>query len=351
MHDPRIGRFFAVDPLTAKYPWYTPYQFSGNKVISCIELEGLEEKEIDEITEIDFGKMDWGIEIDGVIMTNTTGMDKVLGWAIGRLQVIYWTAYKEGDKKTRIDMMDHIGINAQGQGSLLSNISINAMDIVPDEYKIPVINAMSNIVRAEHYMRDAKLTAAADAMSNFILDWKRSEDGLSHLEEHYDQWISAWQNNHLKGLVKFMSDYYGMMADIVAFSNGGYGVRMKSSGSINSGSYSKNFSLPKEVIRGHTTPWASMSDAQRKAFQHSYNRHAEELGLQAWKQGEAEALRKSFNEAVSNIRKAGADSFFYSNEWVNGVKTTVLRTEPVINGQKYYYYETLQGQFVSAGKM
>ncbi len=43
MHDPRIGRFFAVDPLTKKYPWYTPYSFSGNKVIHAVELEGLEE--------------------------------------------------------------------------------------------------------------------------------------------------------------------------------------------------------------------------------------------------------------------------------------------------------------------
>jgi RHS repeat-associated protein len=43
MHDPRIGRFFTTDPLEAKYPWYTPYQFSGNKPIQFIELEGLEE--------------------------------------------------------------------------------------------------------------------------------------------------------------------------------------------------------------------------------------------------------------------------------------------------------------------
>jgi len=42
MHDPRVGRFFAVDPLEAKYPWYTPYQFSGNRVIDMVELEGLE---------------------------------------------------------------------------------------------------------------------------------------------------------------------------------------------------------------------------------------------------------------------------------------------------------------------
>lgn len=43
MHDPRIGRFFAVDPLSRSYPWYSPYSFSGNKVIAWGELEGLEE--------------------------------------------------------------------------------------------------------------------------------------------------------------------------------------------------------------------------------------------------------------------------------------------------------------------
>jgi len=43
MHDPRVGRFFAIDPLTKKYPHYSPYSFSGNRVIDAIELEGLEE--------------------------------------------------------------------------------------------------------------------------------------------------------------------------------------------------------------------------------------------------------------------------------------------------------------------
>src|SRR5690606_22562959 len=42
MHDPRIGRFFAVDPLAAQYPYNSPYAFSENRVIDGIELEGLE---------------------------------------------------------------------------------------------------------------------------------------------------------------------------------------------------------------------------------------------------------------------------------------------------------------------
>ncbi|WP_299883450.1 RHS repeat-associated core domain-containing protein [uncultured Lacinutrix sp.] len=54
MHDPRVGRFFATDPLSPQYPWYTPYQFAGNKVIAWRELEGLEEDNVnDEIEEKD----------------------------------------------------------------------------------------------------------------------------------------------------------------------------------------------------------------------------------------------------------------------------------------------------------
>ena len=67
-YDPRVGRFFAVDPLTHKYPWYTPYSFSGNKVIAFTELEGAEEK----IAIYDskykswkyFSRNDWGLEED-----------------------------------------------------------------------------------------------------------------------------------------------------------------------------------------------------------------------------------------------------------------------------------------------
>ncbi|WP_157802164.1 RHS repeat-associated core domain-containing protein [Flavobacterium sp. 1] len=43
MHDPRIGRFFAPDPLFKEYPHNSVYAFSGNKVIASIELEGLED--------------------------------------------------------------------------------------------------------------------------------------------------------------------------------------------------------------------------------------------------------------------------------------------------------------------
>ncbi len=46
IYDPRLGRFLSVDPLSPSYPWYTPYQFAGNKPVNSIDLDGLEPVEV-----------------------------------------------------------------------------------------------------------------------------------------------------------------------------------------------------------------------------------------------------------------------------------------------------------------
>lgn len=43
IYDPRVSKFLSVDPLAQSFPWYTPYQFAGNKPIAAIDLDGLEE--------------------------------------------------------------------------------------------------------------------------------------------------------------------------------------------------------------------------------------------------------------------------------------------------------------------
>ena len=43
-YDPRLGRFWSVDPLAKHYSYYTPYQFAGNTPIWAIDLEGAEPK-------------------------------------------------------------------------------------------------------------------------------------------------------------------------------------------------------------------------------------------------------------------------------------------------------------------
>ena len=49
MHDARLGRFWSVDPLAAKYPWNSAYAFAENSPIGYLEMEGLEK--------IQFGKV------------------------------------------------------------------------------------------------------------------------------------------------------------------------------------------------------------------------------------------------------------------------------------------------------
>jgi RHS repeat-associated protein len=43
-YSPWTCRFINVDPLAGKYPFYTPYQYAGNKPINFIDLDGGEEK-------------------------------------------------------------------------------------------------------------------------------------------------------------------------------------------------------------------------------------------------------------------------------------------------------------------
>lgn len=43
IYNPSLGKFLSVDPLTKEYPWYTPYQFAGNKPIAAIDIDGAEE--------------------------------------------------------------------------------------------------------------------------------------------------------------------------------------------------------------------------------------------------------------------------------------------------------------------
>ena len=43
IYDPRVGKFLSLDPLTSKFPFYSPYQFAGDKPIWAIDLDGLED--------------------------------------------------------------------------------------------------------------------------------------------------------------------------------------------------------------------------------------------------------------------------------------------------------------------
>ncbi|PWU02589.1 MAG: hypothetical protein C5B52_05040 [Bacteroidetes bacterium] len=44
IYNPVLGKFLSTDPLAKAYPWYTPYQFAGDKPIMAIDIDGMEEK-------------------------------------------------------------------------------------------------------------------------------------------------------------------------------------------------------------------------------------------------------------------------------------------------------------------
>jgi hypothetical protein len=41
-----LCRFVSVDPLQFDYPYYTPFQYAGNKPITYIDLDGLESQNV-----------------------------------------------------------------------------------------------------------------------------------------------------------------------------------------------------------------------------------------------------------------------------------------------------------------
>ena len=103
MHDPRIGRFFATDPLTSKYPHYSPYQFSGNKVIHKVELEGLEEGSLS-LANYLLGRP---FSIKGKIILGR-GIGKKLGYPTANIDYLPYYLPKSGVYFTRINYQDKI---------------------------------------------------------------------------------------------------------------------------------------------------------------------------------------------------------------------------------------------------
>jgi RHS repeat-associated protein len=89
MHDPRVGRFFAVDPLTKKYPDYSPYSFGGNKVIAYTELEG--EEEVSYVEKLDYNgnAFDYLIAVPNAAITINNSVNVIWNSGVATVKKIY----------------------------------------------------------------------------------------------------------------------------------------------------------------------------------------------------------------------------------------------------------------------
>jgi hypothetical protein len=115
--------------------------------------------------------------------------------------------------------------------------------------------------------------------------------------------------------------------------------------------------LPSRHPIGFKKSWSEMTEAERRAFQHAYDRHRQDLGLPNWRETAAEDLRRQFNAVVDYIR-TNATSVDVKPMPVGikgggqaAVSEQVAFYSVEINGQKFYQYSTLDGRFVSAGVM
>jgi RHS repeat-associated protein len=135
MHDPRVGRFFAIDPLFRKYPYYSSYAFSGNRVIDATEIEGQEPKI--KVTDIEVGYTK--VSVYGV--SNVFSSLKV---KVYEAQVLYVngqgveTEIGEKFNVTRDGFID-IGTNKKGNFILSNHSSDQA-----DSGKLTIVSSNSN---------------------------------------------------------------------------------------------------------------------------------------------------------------------------------------------------------------
>jgi hypothetical protein len=106
-----------------------------------------------------------------------------------------------------------------------------------------------------------------------------------------------------------------------------------------------------------TKAWASMTKAERGAFQHAISRHGKELGLPDFVESNADALMNQFNSIIKHIKSngtmVGVQKVLYG-ERGSGISNQMVDAY-VYNftdqaGKVYYLYERVSdGRFISAG--
>ncbi|GAA0876013.1 hypothetical protein GCM10009118_24230 [Wandonia haliotis] len=107
MHDPRIGRFFAIDPLADKYPYNSPYAFSENRVIDGLELEGLEVFVINgTLGSSSLANPDNNGYSAQIVKTNVGGGDKTIAEVFGNSKVFKHTWLGANNTQARISEAD-----------------------------------------------------------------------------------------------------------------------------------------------------------------------------------------------------------------------------------------------------
>jgi len=186
MHDPRIGRFFAVDPLASKYPHNSPYAFSENRVLDAIELEGLEAFLIHGMKS---SKADWRtkgfeeVRESLIKLTNNKKINDEFDWS-GRGNGIFQT--QKHRTKAAQKLADYIKANrVEGEEVTLigvshgGNVAIQAAKILDEQgYKVNVIT----VNRSSHNKEGDIENPVGNGGINDMIDIRTKDDPILPLD-------------------------------------------------------------------------------------------------------------------------------------------------------------------------
>lgn len=118
IYDPRLGRFLSIDPLEKDFPFYSTYQFAGNRPIWAIDLDGME----------DTG---YTMQLDKVFSTATgaENHNKVMKNLFYKpvATAMFKGAFKEALPKK---MIEHYS-NGYGLPLMLNNTEMNDLHVQP----------------------------------------------------------------------------------------------------------------------------------------------------------------------------------------------------------------------------
>ena len=179
MHDPRIGRFFSVDPLTRKYPYYSPYQFSGNKLIHKIEYEGLEEQD-PEMLKIGYGSEGLsGFEYGTVSQTHVGGG---LGISLSRytensfgLNYHFSSSLDTYVRKNNVNVIGASSITkASFGGTLFRGFTI--MWVVESHFDVGELHSVSTITKGPRLFYELKNGTTFQLGISIDFDWFNAMD-------------------------------------------------------------------------------------------------------------------------------------------------------------------------------
>jgi RHS repeat-associated protein len=200
IYDPRIGRFFSIDPLTSKYPFYSPYHFSSNQPIHAPELEGLESK-----ADLTLPKDPWDVDLTHWTVDNTYKHPHGLQWTDADGNKLIFNIAQSGKKGW--EAIDHwhfedkrsrrynaLGQIAKSKGADEAHLTPGTKTSIKINVQLPIIMAAIDAIRTFTGI----LSGDPDAIINWFGPAKPGElkIGVLHDLGAYDAQIKMYGQYH-----------------------------------------------------------------------------------------------------------------------------------------------------------